>query len=221
LNPADVAEVMERIYIYYVSFYFQYVKNIISSYIKILTVTDHVVLKSWRTLGVQVSDQKLMLMAKSLCQDLEEEVKIEENIERWFGLCSQFQKFQTSLLFHLYHIPQEHMSYGDEAAEYCLFPMCKGIPPQHKQVFSSVLEIPDVLFLNTLLPSAMQHQWRFCFSTGIHGESFAKMLGLIVDKGPTVIIVRDKRKNVFGGYASKNWTVDPNFQGKLHIYVLQ
>ncbi|XP_021914085.1 TLD domain-containing protein 1 isoform X2 [Zootermopsis nevadensis] len=190
----------------------EYVKNIISSYVIILTVTDHAVLKSWRTLGVEMSDWKVILMTKSLCQDLEEE-NIEENIEIWFGLCSQFQKIQTALLFHLYHIPQEHVSYGDEVAEYCLFPMCKGVPPQHKQVFSSVLEIPDVLFLNSLLPSAMQQQWRFCFSTGIHGESFAKMLGLLVDKGPTVIIVKDKEKNVFGGYASESWTVGPNFRG--------
>jgi hypothetical protein len=98
--------------------------------------------------------------------------------------------------------------------------MCKGVPPQHKQVFSSVLKITDVLFLNLLLPSAVQQQWRFCFSTGIHGESFAKMLGLIVDKGPTVIIVRDKENNVFGGYASENWTVGPNFRGKLYLNML-
>lgn len=199
--------------IYYLSCYFQYVKNVISSYIKILTVTDHIVLKSWRTLGIEMSDSKVMLMTQYLCQSMEENV--EENIEKWFGSCSQFQKLQTSFLFHLYHVPQEHMSYGDDVAEYCLFPMCKGIPPQHKQVFSSILQIPDVLFLNTLLPSAKQHQWRFCFSTGIHGESFAKLLGLIVDKGPTVIIVRDKNKNVFGGYASENWTVGPNFQGNF------
>jgi hypothetical protein len=192
------------------------VKNIISSYIIILTVTDHIVLKSWRTLGVDVSDWKLMLMAQSLCQNLEE-ANIEENVEKWFGLCPQLQKLQTSFLYHLYHIPQERVSYGDEMAEYCLFPMCKGVPPQYKQVFPSVLKIPDVLFLNTLLPSAMQNQWRFCFSTGIHGESFSKMLGLIVDKGPTVIIVKDKNKNVFGGYASENWTVSPNFRGKPHM----
>jgi hypothetical protein len=45
------------------------------------------------------------------------------------------------------------------------------------------------------------------------------MLGLIVDKGPTVIIVKDKNKNVFGGFASENWTVGPNFQGKPHMNV--
>lgn len=180
---------------------------------------EHVVLKSWMTLGTDISDLKLMLMAQSLCQNLEKEENIEEGIARWFGLCSQFQKLQTSFLYHLYNVPQERMTHGDETAEYCLFPLCKGVPPQYKQVFPSVLKVPDVLFVNTSLPSAMQHQWRFCFSTGIHGESFAKMLGLIVDKGPTVIIVKDKNGNIFGGFASENWTVGPNFQGKHHLNV--
>jgi hypothetical protein len=73
------------------------------------------------------------------------------------------------------------------------------------------LKIPDVLFLN-LLPSAVQHQWKLCFSAGIHGERFAKILGLIAHKEPTVIIVRDKERNVFGGYASENRTIGPNFR---------
>jgi hypothetical protein len=65
----------------------------------------------------------------------------------------------------------------------------------------------------------MQRQWRFCFSTEIHGESFAKLLGLIIDKGPTVIVVKDKNKNVFGGYASENLTVGQNFKGKHHVNI--
>lgn len=191
----------------------EYVKNVISSYMIILTVTDHVVLKSWRTLGFKIPDYKLRQMAQSLCQNLEEEENIEENAEKWFGVCSQFQNLQTSFLYYLYHMPQGHVTYGEELAEYCLFPMCRGVPQQYQHVFPSVLTIPDVLFLNTLLPSAMQRQWRFCFSTEIHGESFAKLLGLIIDKGPTVIVVKDKNKNVFGGYASENLTVGPNFKG--------
>jgi hypothetical protein len=192
------------------------VKDVVSSYIIILTVMEHVALKSWMALGTQTSDEKLMLMAQSLCQNLEKEENIEEGIARWFSLCSQFQKLQTTFLYNLYGIPQESVTHGEETVDYCLFPMCKGVPPQYKQVFPSVLKIPDVLFVNTLLPSAMQHQWRFCFSTGIHGESFAKMLGLSVDKGPTVIIVKDRNENVFGGFASENWTVGPNFRGKHH-----
>lgn len=183
----------------------------------ILTVLDHIALKSWMALGAEIPDLKLMLMAQALCQNLEKEENIEDGIARWFSLCSQFQKVQTAFLYHLYQIPQECVTHGDETAEDCLFPMCKGVPQQYKQVFTSILKVPDVLFVNTLLPSAMQHQWRFCFSTGIHGESFAKMLGLIVDKGPTVIIVKDRNENVFGGFASENWTVSPNFRGKHHM----
>ena len=197
--------------------HFQYVKNVISSYMIILTVTDHIVLKSWLTLGVKIPDFKLKQMAGSLCRNLEEEENVEENVEKWFGLCSQFQNLQTSFLHYLYHMQQEHVTYGEELAEYCLFPMCRGVPQQYQRVFPSVLTVPDVLFLNTFLPPAMQHQWRFCFSTEIHGESFAKLLGLIVDKGPTVIVVKDKNSHVFGGYASENWTVGPNFKGKHHM----
>lgn len=191
----------------------EYVKNVISSYMMILTVTNHIVLKSWMTLGVKTPDYKLKQMAGSLCRNLEGEENIEETVEKWFGLCSQFQKLQTSFLYYLYHMQQELVTYGDELAEYCLFPMCKGVPQQYHRVFPSVLTIPDVLFLNTFLPPAMQHQWRFCFSTEIHGESFAKLLGFIVDKGPTMMVVKDKNNHVFGGYASENWALGPNFKG--------
>lgn len=171
------------------------------------------------TLGVKIPDYKLKQMAGSLCRNLEEEKNVEENVEKWFGLCSQFQKIQTSFLYYLYHMQQEHVTYGEEMAEYCLFPICRGVPQQYQHIFPSVLTIPDVLFLNTFLPPAMQQQWRFCFSTAVHGESFAKLLGLIVDKGPSVIVVKDKSNHVFGGYASENWTVGPNFKGKHHMNI--
>jgi hypothetical protein len=55
---------------------------------------------------------------------------------------------------------------------------------------ASFLSVLDVLFLNAALPHDLQNSWRQLFSTAVHGESFSKLIGAIVNQGPTLVIVK-------------------------------
>lgn len=78
---------------------------------------------------------------------------------------------------------------------------------------SSVLTMEDILFLNNELPIDWQSEWRLLFSTNIHGESFARVLGQIVNQGPTLLVIKDTNNHIFGGFAPASWSLNPKFVG--------
>lgn len=51
------------------------------------------------------------------------------------------------------------------------------------------------------------------FSSSHDGESFSTLVGRIVGKGPTLLVVRDTGGHVFGGYAAQSWSIGPSFYG--------
>lgn len=79
--------------------------------------------------------------------------------------------------------------------------------------FPNLLSAAQVLFLNSSLPTALQSEWRFIFSTATHGWSFSIFMKQIVGKGPTLLIIQDQSGNKFGGFAPVSWAVKPQFQG--------
>ncbi|XP_069676383.1 MTOR-associated protein MEAK7 [Periplaneta americana] len=199
----------------------EYVESVISSYVTVLTVRNNIVLKSWKMLGMESTDERQKLMAEALCRDLKEKGSIEDNFGEWFGFCSQFHKMQVSCLQYLYNIPQKQVAYAKDMADHCLFPKCFGVHQRHTKNFPSIMKLSDVLFLNSFLPAALQMEWRFCFSTELHGLSFSKMLGLIINQGPCIIILRDKSNHVFGGFASDNFILSPEFHGDSSSFLFQ
>lgn len=42
-------------------------------------------------------------------------------------------------------------------------------------------------------------------------------MGNIIDKGPSVVFIKDFDGNIFGGFASTSWTVGPQFKGMLSL----
>ena len=51
------------------------------------------------------------------------------------------------------------------------FPFCHGIPTH---IYPSLLSLADVLLINSSLPVELRNEWRFLFSSRIHGESFSR-----------------------------------------------
>ena len=45
------------------------------------------------------------------------------------------------------------------------------------------------------------------------GESYSTMCRKISDKGPSLILIRDTKGHVFGGFASQAWTFGSRFVG--------
>lgn len=64
------------------------------------------------------------------------------------------------------------------------------------------------------LPDNYSAPWRCVFSTRLHGESFTRMVSGLMKRGPTLLLIRDTKGHVFGGFASHAWEVKPQFQGE-------
>jgi len=51
------------------------------------------------------------------------------------------------------------------------------------------------------------------------GESFSKFTGAIINQGPTIIAIKDKEGNVFGGFGSDSWKLGPKFFGSTDCFL--
>ncbi|XP_073459858.1 MTOR-associated protein MEAK7-like [Aquarana catesbeiana] len=85
--------------------------------------------------------------------------------------------------------------------------------------YCSLLDFPSIIFLNYHLPAEMQHRWRLLFSTLVYGRSFIQLCTHLVDKGPTLLVLRDTNGFIFGGFASPNWEVKPQIQGDSRCFL--
>ncbi|XP_022080226.1 TLD domain-containing protein 1-like [Acanthaster planci] len=69
------------------------------------------------------------------------------------------------------------------------------------------------------LPHPLRDQWRFLYSTAVHGASFATLLAHVTRRGPTVLLVRDTEGHLFGGFASDSWEIGPSFVGSSRCFL--
>ena len=90
----------------------------------------------------------------------------------------------------------------------------KIIHPLVKETFvSQLLDQVSIMFLNSVLPYDIRGVVYPLFSSQLHGESFSTLCRQILNRGPTLIVVRDKQGYVFGGFAGESWKFHPQFQG--------
>lgn len=71
------------------------------------------------------------------------------------------------------------------------------------------------------LPDRHSAPWRLVFSTRLHGESFTRMVGGLMKQGPTLLLIKDTKGHMFGGFASHGWEIKPQFQGKRSFKTYQ
>lgn len=87
------------------------------------------------------------------------------------------------------------------------------IPDKSPSQSSFILSLPTAIYINSKLHMQFQHKWRLLYSSKLHGESFSKLTGAIINKGPTLIAVKDSHGHIFGGFASESWQFSSEFQG--------
>uniref|UniRef100_A0A671KZA4 MTOR-associated protein MEAK7 n=1 Tax=Sinocyclocheilus anshuiensis TaxID=1608454 RepID=A0A671KZA4_9TELE len=97
-----------------------------------------------------------------------------------------------------------------------LLPPCRYAPWSDLRC---LLNIPLLMFLSPQLPAGHSAPWRLLFSTNIHGESFTRLVGNCKSKGPTVMLVKDTKGHIFGGFVSQSWEVKPQFQGDSRCFL--
>jgi len=95
----------------------------------------------------------------------------------------------------------------------------KYSPKAKIPVSESFLTSLQLLFLNHNIPLKFKNEWRPIFSTRKDGESFSKFAGLIINRGATVLIIRDNEGNIFGGFNSTSWKIGPAFCGSSDSFL--
>ena len=74
-----------------------------------------------------------------------------------------------------------------------------------------LLDYDQRLLLLPLLPPTLRHRkWLLLFTTAEHGCSIKTVLSRAHGRGPTVLIVRDRRDHVFGAFAAESWRREPS-----------
>ncbi|KAF4525523.1 hypothetical protein B566_EDAN014909 [Ephemera danica] len=208
----------------------EYLKEIVASYVNAEKITKQ--FQSWEQVGCKLSPESVDLLATSLAhglaspgklrketwalQDEERDCSVDD-IKNWLMTCCDFNNMQTAVFQRLYFGADTPT--GDDVI--CLFPTCSGVTRGilDDTIFPSELDMAAVAFLNSALPSEARNEWRFLFSSSVHGESFSKMLGNVLAKGATLIIVKDKDGHVFGGFATESWNLKPQFVGSENCFL--
>ncbi|XP_062860346.1 MTOR-associated protein MEAK7 isoform X2 [Trichomycterus rosablanca] len=97
-----------------------------------------------------------------------------------------------------------------------LLPQCRDTPWAE---LHCLLDLPLLMFLTPELPGGDTAPWRLLFSTNVHGESFTRLVGNCKCRGPSVLLVKDTKGHIFGGFASHSWEVKPQFQGDSRCFL--
>lgn len=64
---------------------------------------------------------------------------------------------------------------SDRERDRSLVPFCKNLDLIPS--YPSILDLNQIVFVNAHLPQQYQVEWRFLFSSEIHGESFSTLIG--------------------------------------------
>ena len=170
------------------------------------------------------------LLKMLLKDDTKDTVPISsDKIERWLSNCSLLLRIYeivfTLLLFgQLMTMDDIRKTLGVSTVvedgeelntENFLYPL--KLPPithGHNDNFSSsLLDRALMMALNSFIPANVRGKLYPLFSSVKHGESFSAMCGRAVNKGPTLLIVRDTKGYIFGVFAATSWKFGPQFFG--------
>lgn len=159
-----------------------------------------------------------------------------DKIEQWLSNCGLLLKIYevvfTLLLFgQLMAVDDIRKSLGvsptvedgeEMSTENFLCPL--KLPPVthgHNDNFSSsLLDRALVMALNNFIPANVRGKLYPLFSSVKHGESFSTMCSRAINKGSTVLIIKDTKGYVFGVFAAESWKFGPQFFGKTLLSTL-
>ncbi|CAH1116496.1 unnamed protein product [Phaedon cochleariae] len=215
----------------------EYVESIVASYMKIQKLSNTKQYKSWFSRGCFMLPLNIQRLAECLtCELATGETLTRRSLEVWLQgstLLGQLLLFVSMYLFSISHkekggiasserigttvTTDEQMAINERDKDRNLVPYCRGLDLIPS--YPSILDLNQIAFINAHLPQQYQHEWRFLFSSEIHGESFSTLIGRIVNQGPSVLVLEDKNGYMFGGFAPANWELGPKFFGDDSSYL--
>lgn len=153
--------------------------------------------KSWHSRGCYTSPQNVQRLAESLTYELAGSDSItQHNLSTWLQHSVTLGLFLNYVFNHLYrishrekeekkeqktsnvlHYPYEEYEAVDKSKDKSMIPFCRGLDLIPS--YPSLLDLNQIVFINSHLPQEHQFEWRFLFSSEIHGESFSTLIGEI------------------------------------------
>ncbi|XP_061629455.1 MTOR-associated protein MEAK7 isoform X1 [Phyllopteryx taeniolatus] len=189
----------------------EFLQDLISAVVQILVYKG--LLQGWKPAKMGDGSQCVKLLAEQLCSELKPTDQGGYDIaclEDWLFRVPQLSLFLEMLVTEGLNVrPSVRPALP-------LLPACKETPWKDLRC---LLDIPTLMFLAPQLPDRYSAPWRLVFSTLLHGESFTRMVAGLTNCGPTLLLIKDTKGYVFGGFASLSWEVKPQFQGDSRCFL--
>ncbi|XP_027861695.1 MTOR-associated protein MEAK7 isoform X1 [Xiphophorus couchianus] len=188
-----------------------FLEDLITAVVHILTSRGR--LQGWRPQQMGDTALGVKLLAEQMTSDLRPSDPATCDLsclEDWVFRVSQVSQYLEVLVAEGLNVSLSGRTAPD------LLPPCRDTDWTHLTV---LLDVPTLMFLAPQLPDGCSAPWRLVFSTQLHGESFTKMAAALQHHGPTMLLLRDTRGHVFGGYASTAWELKPQFQGDSRCFL--
>eukprot|EP00041_Stephanoeca_diplocostata_P027830 m.773519 g.773519 ORF g.773519 m.773519 type:complete len:464 (+) comp23253_c0_seq3:556-1947(+) len=84
---------------------------------------------------------------------------------------------------------------------------------------SRLIDPGAMLMLDWALPASHRGAWLPLFSSQRDGASYHRLRQCILDKGSTVLLIKDTENHVFGAFAADSWKDHPVFYGSDHSFL--
>lgn len=189
----------------------EFLHDLISAVVQILVHRDR--LQGWKPERMGDGPLGIKLLAEQMCSELKPSDQGRCNVsclEDWI-----FRVSQVSVYLEMLVAEGLNVSLSGRPSP-TLLPPCTETPWKE---LKCLLDIPILMFLTPQLPDSYSAPWRLVFSTRLHGESFTRMVGGLMKHGPTLLLVKDTKGHIFGGFASHGWEVKPQFQGDSRCFL--
>ncbi|KAM9376373.1 MTOR-associated protein MEAK7 isoform 2-T2 [Pholidichthys leucotaenia] len=189
----------------------EFLQDLVSAVVQILIHRGR--LQGWDPHSMGDSRVGIKLLAEQMCSELRPSDQGDCDIS-----CLQdwiFRVPQVSLYLEMLVDEGLNVSLRGRPSP-TLLPPCRETPWKELR---SLLDLPTLMFLAPQIPDSNGAPWRLMFSTQLHGESFTRMVSSLTKGGPTLLLIRDTRGHVFGGFASHSWEMKPHFQGDSRCFL--
>lgn len=189
----------------------EFLQDLISAVVQILVNRGR--LQAWKPEKMGDGSLGVKLLAEQMCSELKPSDQGACDVsclEDWI-----FRVSQVSLYLEMLVAEGLNVSLSSRLAP-TLLPPCRETPWKELRC---LLDLPVLMFLAPQLPDSYNAPWRLVFSTQLHGESFTRMVTGLTNCGPTLLLIKDTKGHVFGGFASHAWEVKPQFQGDSRCFL--
>ncbi|KAM6946212.1 MTOR-associated protein MEAK7 [Aplochiton taeniatus] len=189
----------------------EFLQDLVSAVVQILVLRGR--LQGWKPDRMGDCSLGVKLLAEQMCSELKPSDQRSCDVtclEDWIFRVSQVAVYLEMLV-------AEGLNVGlTSQAPPTLLPPCRETPLNN---LHCMLDLPTLMFLAPQLPDSYSAPWKLLFSTRLHGESFSRLMGNCTKQGPTVLLLKDTKGHVFGGFASHAWELKPKFQGDSRCFL--